>query len=94
MFKGDSTLPLADCDAAPNLFKLYKDNMEDDDCKGNTFTEWKKDMKLEVLDPLDNWKELRVGTVMELLDDGYLKVSSDFHFFFQIFSKGTFLMRI
>lgn len=31
-------------------------------------------MKLEVLDLLDTWKELRVATVLKILDDGFLKV--------------------
>ncbi|VDN87267.1 unnamed protein product [Brugia pahangi] len=35
---------------------------------------WEKGMKLEVLDPLDTWKELRVSTVMEVMSDGFLKV--------------------
>lgn len=37
--------------------------------------EWEKGMKLEILDPLDTWKELRVATVLEVLADGYLKVT-------------------
>ncbi|VDN40884.1 unnamed protein product [Gongylonema pulchrum] len=34
-------------------------------------------MKLEVLDPLDNWRELRVATVYEIMEDGYLKIVFD-----------------
>uniref|UniRef100_A0A183ENI0 Agenet-like domain-containing protein n=1 Tax=Gongylonema pulchrum TaxID=637853 RepID=A0A183ENI0_9BILA len=37
---------------------------------------WKEGMTLEVLDPLDTWKELRPATVIEVLGDGYLKVLS------------------
>lgn len=35
---------------------------------------WKIGMKLEVLDPLDTWKELRVATVLKIMDEGFLKV--------------------
>ncbi|VDN86045.1 unnamed protein product [Brugia pahangi] len=38
---------------------------------------WEKGMKLEVLDPLDTWKELRVSTVMEVMSDGFLKIGFD-----------------
>lgn len=39
---------------------------------------WEKGMKLEVLDPLDTWKELRVATVIEVMNDGFLKVGTFF----------------
>uniref|UniRef100_A0A915PQE6 BAH domain-containing protein n=1 Tax=Setaria digitata TaxID=48799 RepID=A0A915PQE6_9BILA len=38
---------------------------------------WEKGMKLEVLDPLDAWKELRVSTVIEVMDDGFLRIGFD-----------------
>ncbi|VDM19934.1 unnamed protein product [Wuchereria bancrofti] len=38
---------------------------------------WEKGMKLEVLDPLDTWKELRVSTVMEVMNDSFLKIGFD-----------------
>lgn len=36
---------------------------------------WKKGMKLEVLDPFGNWNEMRVATVTEIMNDGFLKVN-------------------
>lgn len=62
-------VPYGKHDADSSLFKTYVET----EVKGNTVV-WEKGMKLEVLDPLDTWKELRVGTVLEIMDDGYLKV--------------------
>uniref|UniRef100_A0A0M3I389 SAM domain-containing protein n=2 Tax=Ascaris TaxID=6251 RepID=A0A0M3I389_ASCLU len=73
---GSSRIPYAKNDTRPEQFQDYIDCCK---LKGEekTFVEWEKGMKLEILDPLDTWKELRVATVLEVLADGYLKLGFD-----------------
>ncbi|MCP9260738.1 Mbt repeat protein [Dirofilaria immitis] len=71
--KAKSTnIPYGKHDANISLFKTYVETeAREDDIK------WEKGMKLEVLDPLDTWKELRVSTVIDVMDDGFLKIGFD-----------------
>ncbi|OZC05763.1 mbt repeat protein [Onchocerca flexuosa] len=66
--KKSTNVPYEEHDTYPSLFKTYVETeARKDDIR------WEKGMKLEVLDPLDTWKELRVSTVIEVMDDGFLK---------------------
>ncbi|VDM93820.1 unnamed protein product, partial [Onchocerca ochengi] len=67
-----TNIPYEEHDANPSLFKTYiETEAREDDIR------WEKGMKLEVLDPLDTWKELRVSTIIEVMDDGFLKIGFD-----------------
>lgn len=80
MFKESANNPSGKHNVNPSLFKTYiETEAEEDDII------WEKGMKLEVLDPLDNWKELRVSTIIEVMNDGFLKVRV--FFFFSTFSS-------
>lgn len=69
MALGIHPLPLDKLDAHPDLFKMFKETDGDENV-----IEWEKGMRMEVLDPADTYRELRSGTVLELLADGYLKI--------------------
>ncbi|EFO24701.2 hypothetical protein LOAG_03783 [Loa loa] len=59
-------------DTKPSTFKTnIEAEAEEDNIK------WEKGMKLEVLDPLGTWKELRVSTVIEVMNNGFLKIGFD-----------------
>lgn len=73
MFQKETTIPYGKHDADVSCFKRY----EEFSGEGESMPDWKAGMKLEVLDPLDTWKELRVGTVLDILNDGFLKVRKD-----------------
>lgn len=63
-------LPLDSRDADPQLFVTYEKHF----AKKEYSVEWEKGMELEILDPADSYKELRCGTVLEVLVDGFLKI--------------------
>ncbi|KHN84700.1 MBT domain-containing protein 1 [Toxocara canis] len=73
---GTAKVPFSRQDARPEQFQHYIDCCSEGDDE-SSFAEWEKGMKLEILDPLDTWKELRVATVIEVLADGYLRLGFD-----------------
>uniref|UniRef100_A0A0N5ANS1 Scm-like with four MBT domains protein 2 n=1 Tax=Syphacia muris TaxID=451379 RepID=A0A0N5ANS1_9BILA len=60
-------LPLENFDASPVLFEKNYEAPQTSVC-------WQKGMELEILDPTGSYKELRCGTVVDIILDNYLVI--------------------